>query len=70
MKKNILSGLLGGLSVLIFIIIFTNLFGVDPSTFYRNLVEDTFFEKYHLDIILYIFIVLALILAYNKSKRN
>ncbi|NBI08200.1 hypothetical protein [Senegalia massiliensis] len=62
MKKMILNALLGGLSVLVFIIIFTNIFGVDPSTFYKGLIEGTIVEKYYLDLIFFIFIVLALIL--------
>ena len=66
MKKIIVGGLLGGLSVLVIIIIFTNLFGVDLSTFYKELMEETFLK----DIILVIFIALGLILAYNKTKQN
>lgn len=66
MKKIIVGGLLGGLSVLVIIIIFTNLFGVDLSTFYKELMEETFLK----DIILVIFIALGLILAYNKPKQN
>lgn len=66
MKKIIVGGLLGGLSVLVIIIIFTNLFGVDLSTFYKELMEETFLK----DIILVVFIALGLILAYNKPKQN
>ena len=68
MKKNIVVGLVSGLSVLIFIIIFTNIFGVDPSTVYINLVKDTFFKKYHLDLLLDILITLAMFMDYKKSK--
>lgn len=70
MKRTILSGLLGGLSVLIFIIIFTNLFGVDPFTFYESLVKDTFFKKYHLDLVFIILITLSMILVYKKSMKK
>lgn len=68
MKKIITCGLLGGLIALVFIILFTNLFGVNPSTFYRDLIKDTFIQKYYLDVALIVLIALALILAY--SKRN
>lgn len=70
MKKIIIAGLLSGLGVLIFIIIFTNIFGVDPSTIYINVIEDTIFREYHLDIILAGFIILALVLAYNKANKS
>jgi len=70
MKKKILFGLLSGLSVLVFIIIFTNIFGGDPSTVYNNLIEGTIFRKYYLDIILAGFIILAIILNYKRSKEN
>lgn len=70
MNKNFLVGLLSGLLVLIFIIIFTNIVGVDPSTVYINLIEDTIIRKYNLDILLATFIILAIVFFSNKSKKN
>lgn len=70
MKKGISFGLLGGVSALVFIIIFTNIFGVDPSTAYNNLTEGTIFRKYYLDIILAGFVILAIILNYKGSKQK
>lgn len=70
MKKRITFGLISGLSVLVFIIIFTHIFGVDPSTIYNNLIEDTIFQKYYLDIILAVFIILAIIVDYKKTNQN
>ena len=70
MNKNFLVGLLSGLLVLIFIIIFTNIVGVDPSTVYINLIEDTIIRKYNLDILLATFIILAIVFFFNNSKKN
>ncbi len=52
---------MGGLSVIVFTIIFASIFGVDHVTFYNSLMAGTIIEKYHLDIIFCIILILVII---------
>lgn len=69
-KNSIKWGILGFLSVIIFVIIFASIFGSDPLTFIKDtFIIGTVIEPYFKFLCLLIFFIILAFIIYRKKEK-